>query len=133
MARKSRGNTTLSFNGNALTNFANQTDMQATIDQIDTTHFGSTGKESITGDTEWSINMGGDWSQVVDGYLGPEAVTPGTRRTAILGLVGASQTVTYTWTTNAEIQSYQVQSQVGGKITWTATLMLSGAPVRAAA
>lgn len=130
MARKSRGNTTLSFNSNVLTNYANQTDMQATIDQIDTTHFGSTAQESITGDAEWSINMGGDWDPVLDGYLGPAAVTPGTKRTAVLGLVGASQTVTYTWTTNAEIQNYQVQSQVGGKITWSATLMLSGAPTR---
>lgn len=132
MARKARGNVTCTFNGNALTNYMNQAELSDTIDQIETTHFGSTGAESITGDPEWSLSLSGDWEPVLDGYLGPEAVTPGTRRTAVLGLVGASSTVTYTWTSLAEIQNYSISAQVGGKITWSATLMLSGAPVRAA-
>jgi hypothetical protein len=132
MARKSRGNVTASFNGNALTNYCTQADLAATIDQIETTHFGSTGAESITGDPEWSISLQGDWEPALDGFLAPEAVTPGTRRTAVISFAGASSTVSYTWTSLAEIQNWNVSSQVGGKITWSATLMLSGAPVRAA-
>jgi hypothetical protein len=130
MSRKARGNVHLSYNGTDITAYANSADLQDTIDQIDTTHFASTGKESITGDPEWSLSMGGDWVPEIDAILGPEAVTPGTRRDAAIELVGATATVEYAWTANAEIQNYQVQAQVGGKIVWSATLMLSGAPTR---
>jgi len=132
VTRKARGNITVSFNSTAITNYCNQAELSATIDQIESTHFGSTGKESITGDPGWSISLQGDWHPTLDGVLAPEAITPGTRRTAVIAFVGASSTVTYTWTSLAEIQNWAISGQTGGKITWSATLMLSGAPNRAA-
>lgn len=132
-ARKTRGNVTVSYNSNALTNYCNQAELGATVERIETTHFGSTAKESIAGDTEWTIPLSGDWDNTLDGYLAPDAVTPGTKRTAVIAFVGSTQTVTYTWTSNAEIQDYKVSGQIGGKLQWSATLALSGAPTRAAA
>ena len=132
-ARKGRGNTTVSFNGTAITNYTNEAEVSAAVDRIETTNFGSTGAESIAGDTEWTITLGGDFDNALETVLGPEAVTPGTKRTAVIAFVGSSATVTYTWTSNAEIQDFSISSSVGDKISWSATLALSGAPTRTSA
>jgi len=65
--------------------------------------------------------------------LAPDAVTPGTKRTAVVTYSNGSSTVTYTWTSNAEVGNYQISAAPGGAITWTATLTLSGAPTRTVA
>lgn len=127
-ARKVRGNVTLTFNSVALTNYTNQADLQMTVDRVETTHFGSTNAESIAGDTTFTIPCGGDWDAALDTAIAPEAITTGTKRTAVLAFIGSSQTVTYTWTSLAEIADYKVSAQIGGKITWSATISLSGAP-----
>lgn len=132
MAVKSEGNVTVTYNSNALTAYCSSADVSATIDQLDATNLASTAKESITGFGEWSIALGGQWDSVVDGYLAPDAVTPGTKRTAVIAYTDdGDTTVTYTWTSNAEIQDYSISSATGGLISWSATLMLSGAPSRA--
>ena len=134
MAVKGQGNTAVTFNSNALTNYCNQADLSATIDDIETTHFGSTGRESIAGTSTWSISLGGDFDSVVDGYLAPDAITTGTKRTAVITFTDDGGTdVSYTWTSNAEIGDYSVTSTPTGKIEWSATLRLSGAPTRATA
>lgn len=131
MAVKGQGNTTVTYNSNALTNYCNQADLSATIEDIETTHFGSTGRESIAGTSTWSISLGGDFDSVVDGYLAPDAITTGTKRTAVIAFTDdGSTTVTYTWTSNAEIGDYSITSTPTGKIEWSATLRLSGAPTR---
>ena len=131
MAVKSEGNVAVTYNSNEVTAYCNQADVQATIDQLDATDLASTAKESVTGFAEWSISMGGHWHATLDGYLAPDAVTPGTKRTAVIAYTDAADTtVTYTWTSNAEIQDYAITSATGGLITWSATLMLSGAPSR---
>ncbi len=132
-ARKSRGNTAASFNGTAITAYCDQADLDATINQIETTNLASTGAESTAGDPKFSIKLGGMWDAALDAVLGPEAVTPGTKRTAYIAYTGSSATVTYTWTSNAEIENYAITSAVGNMIKWTATLALSGAPTRTSA
>lgn len=132
-ARKGRGNTTVTYNSNALTSYCNSAELDATVDRIETTHFGSTGAESIAGDPSWTISLGGDWDNALDAFLAPDAVTPGTKRNAVIAFIGTSATVTYTWTANAEIQNFNVSSGVGDKIVWSAELALSGAPTRTSA
>ena len=132
-ARKARGNTACSFNGTVITAYCDQADVDATIDQIETTNLASTGVESTAGDPKWSIKLGGFWDGAIDAVLGPEAVTPGTKRTAYIAYTGSSATVTYTWTTNAEIENYTITSAVGNMIKWSATLALSGDSTRASA
>ena len=132
-ARKSRGNVTFTFNSVALTNYCNQAELSAELERIETTHFGSSGAESIAGDTTYTISCGGDWDIALDTAIAPEAITSGTKRTAVMTLVGTSQTATYTWTSNAEVASYTVSASVGDKITWSAEFALSGAPNRGVA
>jgi hypothetical protein len=133
MARKARGDVAVTYNSNALTNYCKQADLDATVERLETTHLGSTAKSTIAGDAEWKISLSGDWDNTLDGYLGPDVVTPGTARTASIAFTGASATVTYTWTSAAEIQDFKWGAQVGQAITWSATLALSGAPTRASA
>lgn len=133
MARKSRGNVAVTLNGTVITAHCNKADLDNAIEQLEVTNLASTGKETITGDPEWSIALEGMWEVALDSVIGPEAVTPGTKRTAVIAFTGASQAVTYTWTSNAEIQDYKISAQVGGFISWTATLALSGAPSRTVA
>lgn len=132
-ARKGRGNTTVSFNSTALTNFCNSAELAMTVDRLESTHFGSTAAESIAGDSSYSIKLEGDWDTALDTVLGPEAITTGTKRTAVIAFVGSTTTATYTWTSNAEIQDYTISSGVSDKITFSATLVLSGAPTRSVA
>lgn len=132
-ARRVRGNVTLTFNSVALTNYINSLEESDELERIDTTHFGSTGAESIVGDTTYGITISGDWDVALDTALMPEVITPGTKRTLAYGLVGSTGTRTLTWTSNAELESYSVKADVGGKIGYTATFALSGAPVRSVA
>lgn len=127
-ARKSRGNFTVTFNSVALTNYCNQAELGMAVDRIETTHFGSTAAESIAGDTTYSFSMGGDWDTALDTALAPEAITTGTARTAVIAFVGSTGTVTYTWTNLCEIENYTVTGSVGDKLTWSADLVLNGAP-----
>lgn len=128
MARKGRGNVTVTFNSVALTNYTTQAELAMAVDRIETTHFGSTGAESIAGDTTHTINLSGDWEVALDTALAPEAITTGTARTAVIVFTGASQAVTYTWTSKAEIENYTVSAEASGKITFSAALTLNGAP-----
>lgn len=133
-ARKGRGNTTVSFNSTALTNYCNSAELAMTVDRLESTHFGSTAAESIAGDSSYTISLEGDWDAALDTALAPEAITTGNKRTCVIAFVGSSQTVTYTWTGNnstgvgAEIQDYTISSGASDKITFSATLVISGAP-----
>lgn len=134
MAVKAVGNTTVTYNSNDITAYCNTADLQATLDNIDVTNFASTAKEYLAGFGEWTINVGGLWSSTLDGYLAPDALTPGTKRTATIAFDGGATTVTYTWTSNAEIGDYQIRSSSPTEaITFSAVLRLSGAPSRSAA
>lgn len=134
MAVKGQGNVAVTYASNALTNYCNQADLSATLEDIETTHFGSTGRESIVGTSTWTISLGGDFDSVVDGYLAPDAITTGTKRTAVITFTDDGGTdVSYTWTSNAEIGDYNITATPTGKIEWSATLRLSGAPTRGTA
>ncbi len=128
--RKSRGNTVVSFNGTAITAYCDGADLDAAINQLDSTNLASSAAETSAGDPKWSIKLSGMWDNALDAALGPEAVTPGTKRTAYIALTGSSATITYTWTTNAEIEGYTVNSKTGDFLKFSATLALSGTPSR---
>lgn len=140
-ARKGRGNTTIQYGTTgaltALTNYCNSAELAMTVDRLESTHFGSTAAESIAGDSSYSISLEGDWDTALDTVLGPDAITTGTRKTAVITFTGSSTTATYTWTSSttvgAEVQDYTISSGVSDKITFSATLVLSGAPTRSVA
>jgi hypothetical protein len=127
-ARKGRGNIDFSFNSVALESYTTQAELSMVVDRIETTHFASTGAESIAGDTTYTISLSGDWDTALDTALAPEAITTGTRRTAVLVVTGSSTAVTYTWTSLAEVASYSISADASGKITFQAEISLAGAP-----
>lgn len=135
MAAKSELNVEVLYNSQTLTPYCNSAEVSAAIEQLEATDLDSTAKEYVTGFGEWSISIGGQWDATLDGYLAPDAVTPGTARTAYIQFSANAGTnyVRYTWTSNAQVENYAVSSATGALITWTATLKLSGAPTRSTA
>lgn len=129
---KARGNVVVTYNSQNITQYCNQADLQTTLEEIETTNLASTGQESIAGNPTWTIALGGDWAAALDAILGVDAVTPA-KRTASIAYTDGATTVTYTWTSKAEIGAYAIPSSVATTIKWTATLRLSGAPSRASA
>ena len=123
-------NCNLTFNGTEITAHLSQADLQATVGQLEVTNLDSTGKEFLTEPTEWIINFNGFWNATLDGVVGPEAVTPGTKRTAVIAFINGASTVTYTWTANAEVASYNITAPATGILACTGGLRLSGAPGR---
>jgi hypothetical protein len=135
MAAKSELNVEVLYNSQTLTPYCNSAEVSAAIEQLEATNLDSTAKEYVTGFGEWSISIGGHWDATLDGYLAPDAVTPGTARTAYIqySTNGGVAYVRYTWTSNAQIENYAISSATGSLISWTATLKLSGAPTRSTA
>ena len=131
---KAAGNVVPTYNAQALTAYCNTASLASALSTIDVTDFASTANEYITGFAEWTVPLGGHWDPTLDGYLAPDAVTPGTKRTFSIAFDDNTTTVTYTWTSNAEIENYTVDASSPTEgITWSCDLKLSGAPVRATA
>lgn len=126
--KKVAGNVTVTYNSNALTAYLNTASTNAVVNAIDTTDFASTGTESIAGLPTWSVPVGGNWDGTLDGYLGPDAVSP---PTTLRTLAVVFDSVTYTWSSNAFISDYTINaSSPTDGITWSGTLTCSGVPTR---
>jgi hypothetical protein len=132
MAQKARSNTTVSYNSQALAAYVTQADLERTIDQLETTALADTGKTYIAGDQSNKLALSGNWTVALDAIFGVDAGS-GTKRTAVIVYTEGANTVTYTWTSNAEIENYSIQSPANGLRTFKCDLVLSGAPTRAAA
>jgi hypothetical protein len=128
--QKARSNTSVSYNSNELKSYVTQADLQRTIDQLETTSLGDTGKTFIAGDQSNTISLSGNWTKALDDILGPDAGS-GTKRTVVITYTDSSNTVSYTWTSNGELSNYQIQSPANGLRTFSCELTLSGAPTRA--
>lgn len=131
-AVKGAGNSTVTYNSNALTSYVNSVDLQNTIAELEATHLASTAQEADAGLGSYQLQMGGDWNPTLDGYLGPDSLT-GTKRTAAIAFTAGGSTVTYTWTSQAFITNYSITTSATGKLEWKATLRLSGAGSRGVA
>ena len=131
MPVRGMSNTLVTYNSQSLTAYANQADVQTTLNQIEVTNLASTAKEFISEPSEWTIRIAGMFDIASDTILGPDVVTPGTKRNAVISFIEGGQTLSYTWTANAEIGNYQITSTPTGMIGWSAELKLSGSPARA--
>ena len=133
MAIKSLGNVTVTYDSLAIQSYLNTQSLSAVIAQIDTTNLASSGDEKIAGSGAWQVDVGGMWAKALDDKLGVDAVTPpATLKTLAVVIGAAGATVTYTWTTNAFIGNYKIDTtDPKGMITWTGTIAVSGAPGRA--
>lgn len=137
-ANKSQGNTTVTFNSNALTNYLRNVTVSANGNEIDITSLGDTAAVSLTDNPTWEVS--GElayWDSTVDGYLTPEIITPGTKRTLAVARDDGASTVTLTWTAagnnGAEIGQLSLPSAVGAAHGMSVTFKCSGAPTRTVA
>jgi hypothetical protein len=129
--KKAQGNTTLTYNANALQNWTKSVKVSADGKSIDVTALGDTAKATIADTVEWSVTADFNWDSVIDGYLTPDAITPGTSRTLVLSHDDDTNYVSLTWTSLAQVQSISFDDSVGDVHKGTVTFALSGAPVRA--
>ena len=103
-AIRSQGNSTLTFNSNSLTNYVRNVTVTANGNSIDITSLGDTANVSLTDNPTWEVSAElAFWDSTVDGYLTPEIITPGTKRTLVVAKDDGATTVTLTWTSKAEV------------------------------
>lgn len=130
--KKVAGNVGITYNSNALDAYLNTSSINAVVNAIESTNFDSTGEERIAGLAEWSVDVGGPWDPTLDGYLGPDGVSP---PTTMRDLSVDIDTVNYAWTGSEDlgafISDYTIDSSSPSDgITWSGTLTCSGIPTR---
>lgn len=129
-------NFTVTYGGTNITAYCNQASVEATVAEVETTNLASTGAESSPASTSWTVPIGGFLDKALDDVLGVDAITPPATYNNLVITVGPSGTqTTYTWTgssnTGASIENYTISPTDPTQIiTWSATLLISGGPVR---
>ena len=132
MAIKGAGNCTVTYNAVPISQYVNNVDLTNTIAELEATVLTSTAEASVAGLGSYTLKLDGDWLKALDDVLGPDSLT-GTLRTTVVvfGSAGAGGTVTYTWTTNSFLTSYEIKTAAKDKITFSGQLRLNNAPTRA--
>jgi hypothetical protein len=129
MALKGAGNAQVTYNAQNISQYLNTSALANTIAELEATVLTSTAQESIAGLGSYELTLEGDWSKAIDDILGPDSLT-GTKRTVVLTYGTGAQMVTYTWTTNGFLTSYEINATATDKIVLSGTLRLNGAPTR---
>ena len=129
-------NFTVTYDSVDITQYCNQASVEATVAEVDTTNLASTGAESSPASTSWTVPLGGFLDKALDDVLGVDAITPPASYKDLVITVGPGGTqTTYTWTgsssTGASIENYTISPTDPTQIiTWSASLLISGGPVR---
>jgi hypothetical protein len=129
MALKGAGNVTVTYNAQPITQYLNTADLTNTIAELEATVLTATADQTVAGLGSYQLKIDGDWSKAIDDILGPDSLT-GVLRTVVLTYGPAGAIVTYTWTTNGFLTSYNINVQAKDKIVLSGTLRLNGAPTR---
>lgn len=131
MPVKAAGNITVTYNAVNITQYLDQHTLDAVVNEIETTNLASTGVESSPSTTKWSIKGGGSWAKALDDVLGPDSITPPTTLRNMVVVIGATGAqATYTWTANAFISNYSIESSAKEVHKWSGTISVNGAPTR---
>lgn len=136
MPSKSLGNMVVTYNSQNVTANLDQASLEITAEAIETTNLASAAKENTPGASSFSVPVGGFWSKALDDIIGADAVSPpATLRSLVVQIGPVGNRATYTWTgtatTGAFVSDYKIEvSDPMGMITWSGTLMVSGAPTR---
>jgi len=128
-ALKVASNVTVTYNSVAITNYLNTASLNAVVNAIETTNFGSTSATTnIAGLGDWELSVGGPWDATLDAALSPDGITPPAVLRTLVVVIGG---VTFTVTTNGFVTSYVINASApADAITWSGTFKISGAPVR---
>lgn len=124
----------LTAGGTALTSYIDSMTVSRSWDLTETTTFGNVGKTRIATLQDFSLSVSGHWDPTAS--TGPDALmsaiyNAGTAITWVAYPGGtASGQVSYTFT--GLLESYEVPSEVGDDVKWSATIQASGTATRAA-
>jgi len=120
-------NAFLSIDGTDISAYTNSQSLNRMKDNFETTTFGNNDKTFIAGLREYDLSIGGPWDPALD--LVMSTADDNASGVFIFGPEGnTSGDVRYSG--NAFIANYNVDSPVGGGVTWTATFKPSGAVTR---
>jgi len=134
MPVKGAGSVTITWNSNNITSYVNTASIAGQIAELDTTDFGSSAMEYIPGLADWTANLEiRNWDSTVDGYLMPDLLA-GTVRTFVIAFNDGTNTVTYTWTSNAFMTAGTLGGSASELVSLTGvTVRCNGAPTRSVA
>lgn len=131
MPIKSAPNCTVTYNAINVTQYLTTAGLKATVEAIETTNLASTAKESAPGNTDWSLDLAGEWAKALDDAIMPDVITPpATLRTLVVTYGTAGAIATYTWTNKAFPQAYNPTADATTTLKFTATIGVNGAPAR---
>lgn len=129
-------NFTVTYNSVNITAYCSQSQVQATVTEIDSTNLASTGAESAPAATTWTLNVQGFLDKASDDIFGKDSLTPpSTYRNLVITVGPTGNQSIYTWTgtttEGAFIQNYTIPATEPTQLaTWTAEVGISGGPVR---
>ena len=129
---KGAGNFTFTYNTNDLTDYVEHP-VTANRSGTGKHEHGSTAQSFVPGLASYQASLDlTNWDSTLDGYLAPDVITPGTKRTAVIEYTDADGgTVTYTWTNEAFLTNYSIQASPSDLIKAPgASIRLNGAPNR---
>lgn len=129
MAVKAAGNVTFSLAGTDITDNLSEAQLNAAVAELNTSNLGSGDEEYEPGQRSWDGTFTVvNWTKAIDTIL-YNATT--TKATAVLTATDSgSNTVTYTWTSEAFVTGYSVGGAVGDLVQTSPTIRFSGAPAR---
>lgn len=129
-------NRVLIYNSSNITAYLNKASLKAVVKTLDRTTLASSAQQSAPGGTSYSVPIAGPWSAALDAIFGADSDSPpSTLRTFVDQVGPVADRVTRTWTGSTTVGAFVTDYSVDtddplGDITYSATLTISGAPVR---
>ena len=120
------GNGYLKANSNDLSTYLKSGGLDAPLDTIDVSTWGSTAKSYITGLEDGSFSLDGVWDATVDGHI---AGLKGSAKAFEYGPAGNTAGMVK-YSGNAILTSYNISNGMSNEITFSATLQVTGGVTR---
>ena len=80
--------------------------------------------------TSWRSELKGFWTSALDDVFGEAASNEQNKVTYVFQIGVVPTEVSYTWTDEAFVSSYKIETNIDGALTYTASIALSGPPTR---
>ena len=127
MAFQHGKNAYLSIDATDISSYTDQQSLNRVKDLFETTTFGNNDKTYIDGLREYDLSIGGKWDPALD--LALDGTDDGATVVFVFGPEGnTSGDVRYSG--DAFIANYNIDTPVGGGVTWTASFKPTGAVTR---
>lgn len=106
-----------------ISNYCDKAEIDQAIDEVEVTAFGDTGKQYVLGFADNSFSIGGPWDATLHSTLQPLNGVVG--KSLIFGPAGSTAGLVKLSAT-AMLKNYKISSGIGGAVTWTGEIRISG-------